>query len=142
MIPSKNCIHLYILIFEIILLTLIERRLKMIPTTKCGQCQFQNESKICVNYTCLSYKERVLDGYVSCDRFEPRKSEVTKEYEALKPGKCKTCMLGEKCKLTPATCPGTLDKTMSEILMKDDSPMGHLFKHLIEDIMAFHGTKV
>jgi hypothetical protein len=114
----------------------------MIPTTKCGQCNFQDESKICRNMQCLSYKERVLDGYVACYMFEPRKSEVTKEYEALKPGKCQTCMLGEKCRLTPETCPGTLDRTLSEILMKDESPMGHLFKQLIEDIMTAHGTKI
>jgi hypothetical protein len=122
------------------------KEIKMIPTTKCGQCHFQNESKICVNYTCLSYKERVLDGYVSCDRFQPRKIEIAKPnqemHDALKPGKCQTCMLSEKCRLTPETCPGTLDKAMSEILMKDESPMGHLFKQLIEDIMASHGTKV
>lgn len=119
----------------------MEGRLKMIPKEKCGECEFQDEQKVCVNYTCLSYKERVLDGYVACDRFAPRKTQIhapisASEVEKLKPGKCQSCILEGKCLLKPSACPGTLDKTMSKILLEDKSPMGVVFKRLIEDIIT------
>jgi len=113
----------------------------MIPTTKCCQCKFQDENKVCQNMRCLSYKERVLDGYIACYMFDYRKSEITKMHDELKPGRCETCLVKENCRLSPETCPGTLDKTMSEILMNDDSPMGSLFKKLVEDIMAAGARK-
>lgn len=110
----------------------------MIPTTKCGQCHFQDDQKICQNIRCLSYKERVLDGYVACYMFELRQEVVptSEEMEKLKPGKCEACLLEGKCRLNPGSCPGTLDKGMSKILMNDPSPMGSIFKKLIEDIMT------
>ena len=110
----------------------------MIPKQKCGECHFQNAEKVCQNPTCLSYKERVLDTYVAYFMFAPRQAlaPAKEEMDKLKPGKCNTCLLEGKCRLNPASCPGTLDKGMSKVLMNDSSPMGSLFKKLIEDIMT------
>lgn len=106
----------------------------MIPKEKCGKCNFQDENKLCQNPVCLSYKERVLDGYIACYMFAPK--QVAKSpHEALKPGKCGTCILDGKCRLNPEICPGTLDKDMSKVLMGDPSPVGSLFKKLVEDLM-------